>query len=117
MLNEGEYTIKLGERQYTLRPTLNAMRALSRLAGGMRGVLEGLLRQDFDVVVAIIKHGANIPDRQQEAIADGVYKTGMNDPLLVPLVDYIRCLMNGGKPPVEMGVADDAPSEQSEGNA
>ena len=113
-LNEGEISLTLGDDTYTLRPTLNAIRTLSRAHGGLRPALQTLFNQDFDGVVSIIKIGAGVPDRDEKALAAKVYAAGMNDATLMPLVEYLKVLMNGGKPPPP----DDAPpTEETEGNA
>lgn len=113
-LNEGEVSITLGDDTYILRPTLNAIRTLSRAHGGLRPALQTLFNQEFDGVVSIIKIGAGIPDRDEKALAAKVYAAGMNDATLMPLVDYLKILLNGGKNPP----ADDAlPTEEAEGNA
>lgn len=113
-LNEGEVSLKLGDNTYILRPTLNAMRALSRAHGGLRPALQTLINQEFDGVVSIIKIGAGIPDKDEKALAAKVYAAGMNDATMMPLVNYIKILLNGGKP----SPADDAPpTGEPEGNA
>lgn len=113
-LNDGEVSLTLGDETYILRPTLNAIRTLSRAHGGLRPALQTLFNQEFDGVVSIIKIGAGVPDRDEKALAAKVYAAGMNDATLMPLVEYLKVLMNGGKPPPP----DDAPpAEEPEGNA
>jgi len=113
-LNDGEVSLALGDDTYILRPTLNAIRTLSRAHGGLRPALQTLFNQEFDGVVSIIKIGAGVPDRDEKALAAKVYAAGMNDATLMPLVEYLKVLMNGGKAPPP----DDAPpAEEPEGNA
>ncbi len=114
MLNEGEVTLKLGDREYTLRPTLRAMKNLSALSGGMRGVYTGLISQDFAMVTQVVRHGAMVHDRDIDGLEQAIYKAGINDPVLMPLIEFVRNLMNGGKPPADAPA--DGPNEP-EGNA
>lgn len=117
-LNEGEVSITLGDETHILRPTLNAMRKISRAHGGFRLALQSWMNQDFDALVSIIKIGADIPDKGETALALKVYETGMNDRVLMPVYKYLQVLINGGKNPPP----DDAPpaeqtAEATEGNA
>jgi hypothetical protein len=114
-LNDGEVVITLGDDAYTLRPTLNAIRTLSRLHGGLRNTFQKVINQDFDGIAEIIKVGASIPDKDNNALSSKLFRAGLNDTTLMPVLDYIRCLMNGGKMPPE--IPDEPPAEASEGNA
>lgn len=98
-LNDGEVVLMLGDKEYVLRPTLRAIKALSRQHGGLRAVLEHIAAQNFDGLVSIIKIGASVPDREDAALENLVFKAGMTDNLLQPLLSYWRVLQNGGKPP------------------
>lgn len=96
MLNEGEVAITLDGKEYTLVPTLRAMRALSRHAGGMRGLLTAIVQQDFDAASAVVVHGTGRNDR--EALETALYRSGLTDATLMPMLQYVENLMNGGKP-------------------
>lgn len=116
-LNDGEVVITLGEREYVLRPTLNAIRTLSRQNGGMQAVFQHIVRRNFDGLVSIIKVGASVPDKDDTDLAQRVFRAGINDKLMMPLVDYLQILENGGKPLQKANpVTDEPPAEAAAGN-
>lgn len=123
-LNDGEVSLTLGDKEYVLRPTLAAIKALSRKHGGMRTVLEHISTQNFDGIVSVIKIGASVPDNEDAALERRVFNAGLtNDLLMGPVFTYWRVLQNGGKPvpplvvPTDDAPPDDAPpTEETEGN-
>lgn len=111
-LNDGEVVLILGEDRYILRPTLNAIRNLSRLHNGLRHTFQKIVDQDFEGITQIIQIGAALPERDQKVLGDKLFRAGLNDDTLMPLIDYMKILMNGGRMP------SDATPEQpdAEGN-
>lgn len=108
-LNDGEVMLILGDQRYLLRPTLNAIRNLSRLHGGLRNTFQKIVNQDFEGIVEIIKIGGGISDREQNALAARVYEAGLTDDTLMPLIEYMKILMNGGRVPSEAPATTEAP--------
>ncbi|HVI92273.1 MAG TPA: hypothetical protein VM659_28545 [Dongiaceae bacterium] len=100
-LNDGEVQIVLGDETVTLEPTIEAVKSLSRLYGGLQGALKACSNQDIEAQAAIVQIGANIEDKADiKMLPLRIFKAGMlkTTPLLN---DYILMLMNGGKPLVE----------------
>jgi hypothetical protein len=101
------------ERDLVLKPSLHAVRTLSRKYGGLHPLIDRVAKLDFDVIIDVLEAGAQIvhnPKARQELEA-AVYSTGLNDALGGPAilaVKYITILINGGKPPPD---DDGAPSE------
>jgi hypothetical protein len=97
-LNDGEVEIVLNEQTRVLRPTLAAMTALSRLHLGISGLAQALVNQEFDAVVAVIRHGLNLSDRDARTLPAEVFKNGLTADLVISLINYVTILANGGRP-------------------
>lgn len=110
-LSEGEVEIDLNGTKLTLKPTLAAIKALSRTHGGMNAVIQGLIGQNFETAVAVIRFGANMSDRDARNLEDRVFRNGLTTELLTRLIEYVGMLANGGKPVVAA-----EPEPASEGN-
>lgn len=113
-LNEGEVALTLGDETLTLRPTLNVIRKLSTAFGGLRSALQAVINTDFDGIVTIIKIGGGVPDKDTDALMGKVFRAGITDTTMAPVVSFLLNLQNGGKPPPD---ATQPPAEASEGNA
>lgn len=105
-LNEGEVEITLNGTPRVLRPTLNAMQALSRGHGGLAGTRDALVRQDVDVVCNVLFHGMGLKESDRKDLPKAVYKNGITGELLIALIRYVAILGNGGKP-LDEGEDDD----------
>jgi virulence-associated protein VagC len=97
-LNEGEVEIVLNGNKRVLRPTLNAITQISRLHNGMNGVTQALVNSDFDAVVAVVRHGLGIPDREATRLPAEIYKNGLTQDLVIACINYVSILTNGGRP-------------------
>lgn len=97
-LNEGEIEITLNGTPRVLRPTLNAMQALSRGHGGLSGARDALVRQDIDAVCNVLFHGMGLKESDRKDLPKAVYKNGITGELLIALIKYVAVLGNGGKP-------------------
>lgn len=119
-INEGEVEITVDGQVLTLKPTLLAMSAISSVGGGLSKVRQALVDQDFGTVVSVIMHGANLAGtRDAKNLPDAVFKTGLDAAILVPLINYVAILANGGKPLPEQNNDGDEPQRltSAEGNA
>lgn len=97
-INDGDVEIFLNGQSIVLRPTLRAMSAISS-QGGLGKVRQALVDQDFSTVVSVIMHGANMAGtRDAKELPEAVFKNGLDASLLVPLINYVAILANGGKP-------------------
>lgn len=112
-ITAGQVAITLGDQEYMLKPTLDAMQKISNQLGGLAGARQAIVGQNLQGIVAIITHGANVPSGPARGLPDKVFREGLTDPLLVPLLEYIGLLQNGGRPPE----ADDGGDASAEGNA
>jgi hypothetical protein len=96
-LDAGEVEIELNSKSLVLRPTLQACKTISRQRGGFAKVRDLLVSEDFDTVVSVIAVGTNrIGDTT--AIENEVWQNGLDTKLLLPLIEYIAILGNGGRP-------------------
>lgn len=108
-ITSGEVEIELAGETKTLTCTLNAATRISRHFGGFQAAHQQLLGQNFDAYVVIIRHGLGLrTDAEIKALTEQVYRTGLSN-LVVPLVDFVLMLANGGRP-IE-GLADEEPDE------
>ena len=93
----GEVTVDLAGTTYTLRPTLQAARALGRDFGGFAPLLQRIRDLDLDAYVAVIVQGAALERREAKEVPDLVWQSGMID-LLAPTTEFVMILANGGRP-------------------
>lgn len=115
-INEGDVEITLNGEQFVLRPTLKALSAISSM-GGLTKVRQAIVDQDFNTLISVILHGANLAGRPEgKQIPDMVFRNGLDAALMVPLINYLGILANGGKPLPENADADQASNESAEGN-
>lgn len=116
-LNDGEVEITLNGTPRVLRPTLNAMQALSRSHNGLAGVRDALVRQDVDAVCNVLFHGMNLKESERKDLPKVVWKNGITGELLIALIKYVAILGNGGKPLDEDEGDDGEAAGADEGNA
>lgn len=115
-INEGDVDVTLNGDTITLRPTLRAMNAISNVNGGLSKVRQALVDQDFNAVVSVIMHGANLAGTPHaKTLPERVFQNGMDAGLLVPLINYVAILANGGKPLPEHRDDDAQPSAEGNG--
>lgn len=116
-LNEGEVEIVLDGQTRILKPTLAAMSTLSRMHGGLGGVRNALVAQDFDAICNVIRHGLGLKDADEKPLRAKVYRTKLDGALIIPLIRYVAILGNGGKAiDEEEGVEGDDTAPGDEGN-
>jgi len=114
-INEGDVAIHLNGEEIVLRPTLRAMTGVAS-NGGLLKVKQALVDHDFNTIVSVILHGANLVGGSAgKQVPDAVYRNGISTELLVGLINYVNILGNGGKPLPE-DVAASAAEEPAEGN-
>jgi hypothetical protein len=89
----GTMTVKLGDEEVTLRPTLKAVRAIESRFGGLRGASEGLRAVGVDALAIIISAGADLDGKAAEALPEKVWQQGAAE--LTPVVTaYLYALYN-----------------------
>lgn len=119
-LGEGTIEVQLIDSDgqahiHHLKPSLGAFKTLSRKYGGLRSLVDKLDRLDFDAVVDTIAAGMNVPltAKRRDELEQAVFRTGITDDtgqLGEMCVQYVICLMRGGKRP-------GPPEGQAEGNS
>lgn len=95
----GDVIITLAGKEHTMRPTLEACMAISKLAGGAQNVLKRCFDQDFDMLVDVISIGTGYTSlKERQLIQQAVYETGTiriaGDCML-----FVRIVNNGGRLP------------------
>lgn len=115
-LNDGEVEITLGGTPRVLRPTLNAMQALSRSHNGLAGVRDALVRQDTDAICNVLFHGMGLKEGERKDLPKILYKNGISGELLIALIKYVAILGNGGKPLDDDEAGEGAAEPADEGN-
>lgn len=94
-------------RQVTLKPSLHAVRTLSRKYGGLSQVAERILKADFDVIVDVFEVGMQLSAGNPKARAEleqSIYAAGILDVhggLVTVASSYLNVLAHGGRPPIE----------------
>lgn len=78
----------------TLRPSLNAMLAVSAIAGGIQPTLERVGKLDIEAIATVIAAGSGRAASRD--LMEAVYQTGILN-VVAPVIDFIVLLRNGGK--------------------
>lgn len=118
-LGQGDIEITLDGDVYVLKPSLNAAQMISKRYGSLNDAIQKLASFDFNTAVDVICLGLGPRygnAKQQQEIAEKVYKTGLSDDsggLAERCVAYVLSVMRGGKPgPLQAAVE----AEATEGN-
>lgn len=102
-----------------LKPSIHAMRVLSRKYGGLQPLIKRVADMDFDTIVDVLEVGLQIPQspKARQELEGLVYHTGFTDatgqlPMLC--VRFVTVLMHGGRMPPEQQAAEaDGPLQPS----
>lgn len=91
--------IKLGHEEITLKPSMQAMRMISRQFNGLANARQALVSENFDAVAFIIRIGSGMKDREARELDDKIFQAGMlGNELLMQLINYVAMLGNRGRP-------------------
>lgn len=113
-ITAGEVTITLGDDERTLVPTLGAATRISRAFGGFQAAHQRLLASDLDAFVTVVQHGLGLKtEAETKGLRDKVWSTGISS-LMLPLVEFVSILANGGRPVEDNTGAED--EGKSKGN-
>jgi hypothetical protein len=97
----GDVPLTLDGEELVLRPSLEACRAISKLAGESLAVAVGRVmeRLDFEFIVEVVALGLgeSSPNIKKQ-IAEKIYRQGVIT-VAANVVQYIRSVMNGGRRP------------------
>ncbi|NQD72918.1 hypothetical protein [Pseudomonas sp. CM27] len=95
----GTVTVKLGDEEFTLTPTLKAVRAIESRFGGLRGASQAINSLSVDGCAAILVAGAGLDDKAAKAVPEQVWQHGVLD-VSTQLNSYLVALYNPrGKDP------------------
>ncbi len=115
-ITAGEVQITLDDEDLVLKPTLRAMTQISRTYGGLAKARTELVAENVDAVAYIIRVGSGMNDRDAKDLAERVWRNGITGELLVPLINFVNILGNGGKPLNADDDDDDHSGDASEGH-
>lgn len=90
-----DVALKLGDKEFTLRPTLKAARMVSTMQGGFAGAFQAIGRFELDAFVTIIAAGTG---KKSADIEDDVFRAGVRN-LVDPVARFVSILSNGGEDP------------------
>lgn len=107
-LGIGNVEIDLDGETVTLRPTLQAAQAISRLSGGISGAVRAVGQFDIDTIASVVSLGLGVSGKDAKDIPDRVFNTGLAD-LIGPVSTYLTILANGGRPVTSGGEEDEDP--------
>ncbi|WGD32013.1 hypothetical protein AncyloWKF20_09420 [Ancylobacter sp. WKF20] len=91
-------TIRIGDREEVLLPTLGAALDLNKRHGGLMNLLAALERYDLNAAVDVVLAGLNRPVDEREATTAQVFGAGLMT-LTPDLVRFVIVLANGGRAP------------------
>lgn len=101
-LGAGNVEIELAGETVTLRPSLKAAQAISRLDGGIVGAIERAARFDIDLITACVAHGVG---QSVKEVEEAVFTTGLTV-LAPPVMEFLSRLANGGRPSAKGNAAE-----------
>ncbi|MCG6541749.1 hypothetical protein MCB86_16875 [Pseudomonas sp. KSR10] len=89
----GITTVRLGDEEFELVPTLLAVRNIEARFGGLRGAAQAVHALSVEGVAHIIASGANVTGKAAEALVEKVWMAGVVD-VSVQLSPYLAALYN-----------------------
>jgi hypothetical protein len=99
MPNVSNVTIKLGNEEIVLKPSMQVARIVSRQFNGFANARAALVAENFDAVAFIIRHGSGMRDREARDLDDKIFEQGLlNGDLLMQLINFVAMLGNRGQP-------------------
>lgn len=97
----GTVTLRLGEEDVVLTPSLPAAQAINRQFGGFTGAFARVSAADLDALTFIVAHGLGKADAAaQKDLASRIYATGIVT-LAGPVSRFVGLLLNGGRAEAE----------------
>lgn len=88
-----EVSVSIDGTDYTLQPTLAAIKAIDRQFGSVSDALEALRKPSIGTVTFLVATGANVPKADREALEEAVFREGVIR-LVGPCSDYLVGLWN-----------------------
>ncbi|PRN02219.1 hypothetical protein A0O30_23740 [Pseudomonas sp. LLC-1] len=95
----GTVTVKLGDEEFTLTPTLKAVRAIESRFGGLRGASQAITALSVEGCAIILVAGAGLDEKAAKAVPELIWMHGVLD-ASTQLNAYLVALYNPrGKEP------------------
>ena len=93
-------TVSVAGREYELKATLQAMRAVSQVFGGLRPAIQRVTDLDLDATASVIIAGAGLRlgRKEADALVDEIWKSENKGDIAAPVLDFLSMLLNGGRP-------------------
>lgn len=89
----GTTTVTVGDDEFTLVPTLAAVRSIEARFGGLRGAYQAIVNQSIDGSACIIASGAGLSSKAAEALPEKIFQVGILK-ITEQLFPYIGALYN-----------------------
>jgi hypothetical protein len=89
----GTVTVKLGDEEFTLQPTLKAVRAIENRFGGLRGASQTINALSVEGCAIILAAGAGLEGKAAEDVTEKVWQAGVLE-VSTQLNAYIVALYN-----------------------
>lgn len=119
-LGQGSVTLKLGNEELELKPSIHAIKQVCSRHGGVLEAINKVSRLDFNTMIDIIFLGIprsyNTP-KERARLEEKIYMAGLSDDtgsIAEAVMNYLKMLIRGGRPDAPR--ANDEIDEDSEGN-
>lgn len=89
----GKTIVIVGEFEFELQPTLDAVRKIEQRFGGLRPALDGLAALSVDAVSHVISAGAGLNTKEAKEVPDAVFAAGVGD-VTAQVVPFVVALLN-----------------------
>mgnify|MGYP001609990959 CR=1 FL=1 len=97
-INAGEIHIVLDGEPITLRPTMRAADLISNQLGGFAKARQAIYDENRNLIVSIIRIGSGMKEEAARKLPEMLWRNGLNLKILMPLLEYLSVLNNGGRP-------------------
>jgi len=98
----GTTVVILGDNEYTLIPSLDAVRKIEGRFGGLRPALDGLSALSIDACAAVIIAGASLNPKEAKDVPDAVFAAGVGE-VTAQVVPFVVALLNPSQASAEEG--------------
>jgi hypothetical protein len=85
--------LKVGEKVYFLKPTLDALLKINRGCGSLFGAIDRIKQVDFDAVCLIVSAGAGLSQKQGDALKSEIFEAGVTN-TLQPIAQFLSVLLD-----------------------
>ncbi len=97
-LEPGHVAILLDDEEIILKPSHRIMTQVSRQYGGLLEARSKLAAENIDAMAFVIRVGSGMNDRDARDLGERIYSSRITGQLVVPLINYVLILGNGGHP-------------------